>query len=227
MKETAKNDMMLMAHSVKTGNNSNINLLKFNRSVERFSNVLKKLSGGTAEAGRVLRILREVPKAEKITDKALKDMITRLGGDAKLERIAEDMLSVTSPERYAKEALKSSTWDKLMEVRINGMLSGIPTLAINFIGNTTTTLMSQVEDLVATGISKIPRFGSGKLHVDDAVAGVTGLIDGMGIAAKKGFMTFLAETSPTIYGKIERAIKDNAPLEGIAKFVSELPQDAF
>lgn len=223
LKLQAQNDMMLRAELVRSGFNSEVDLLKYQLSVDRYVNALNNLSGETAETGRALRILRERPKSEKFTDQALSDAISALGGRAQAEKLAKEMLKIQSDgqalAKVASKVGKATTWDKFMEVLINGWLSGIQTQVVNVMGSMSNNMFRQVEDLVASGISKLP-VGSGELSGFEALARIEGMAKGYGKAASDGIQSLITETSPDLMGKTElprRAIGGHAEPKGLQK----------
>ena len=206
--EDSKNEMMSRAVDIQGGNNSDVNLTKFHQSYTRYVALQDELAGVTAEAGRALQSFRNIPKEVRLQEKILKDILVSSGGRAKLEKMAQQLTNVKNPARFAQDAFKATSWDKFMEAWINGLLSGPQTQIVNTTSNAgLLALVQGVENLGATAISKIPKFGSGKLSLEEAVGKMAGIGKGMNESWKKGFATFMSEQSPDIMGQLELPIK--------------------
>jgi hypothetical protein len=212
--DEARREALYQAKRIMSGQNADMDVMKFNIAVDRFVNTSNALLGEASEAGRALRILREIPKKQRLTDKALNEVIDLTGGRNQSQKLAKEMLAIgeqgLEPEivrkgqaRMARGSREATTWDKAMEVWINGLLSGVQTQAVNMIGNTATSMFAQAENFIAAGVSKVPILGSGRITFNQAIAEIEGMAKGFSTAARRGFQAFIAETSPDVLGKTE------------------------
>lgn len=152
----------------------------------------EQLSGASAEAGRVLRALRETQGAEK--SRAVKAIVGDLTGVAsdskKMDEILDLVSRVDTPEeaaRFIGDMTKPGFKDKLTEFWINSLLAGPQTHAVNFVSNLGTSIVRLPENLLAAGVGKLTRSADRVTFREvgkRAVGMVQGTLDGLEAAKK-------------------------------------------
>ncbi len=139
--------------------NTSENLLRLEIALREQASIQEIVHGVTAEAGRALRSFRQ--SAEDVLksgdQKAIEDILTRLGGRLKTEQAAEllSQLDINDPTAVHKFILgfsKPSLADKIFFVWFNSILSGPRTHLRNAISNFSTTILSPIERATAAAI---------------------------------------------------------------------------
>lgn len=165
---------------------SQLDKAEFYKSLHIFTAIHNQASGVRAEAGRALQIFRKQAGATPTKTRQISELMKNLPADLSIEDIAERLSMIDSVEGMAK-AVKGATTakakDMFLEAWINGLLSGPQTHAVNTISNTLYAVWQIPERVLASGISKIPKVGSGDIGIDEALSQTYGLVEGM----KDGF----------------------------------------
>lgn len=123
--------------------------LAFLQSIERASMIQAEFLGARAEAGRALNILKSTAvEAERA--RQIQEVIDTFGGDpiALAQRLG-DIGTAAGALKFAKEATKATTWEKIVEAWKAGILSGPLTTMANMLGNTTFLAMRPAIDALA------------------------------------------------------------------------------
>lgn len=112
--------------------------------------IQEQVHGITAEAGRALQIFRRLAGGDA-------DEIARLAEMAKTGRIDDiiDMVATMDADQvsaFTAKAFRAKTSDMLLEIWINGLLSGPTTQAVNILSNSLVAAWSVPEAAVAAGI---------------------------------------------------------------------------
>ena len=121
----------------------------------------EQIAGATAEAGRALSQFRMAARAGDAGGEAIRAYLKGSGGKDTLEDAAEAIVDLmedpAKASHFMREAVKPRWRDKFNELWINSLLSGPTTHAVNFVGNTLTTVLSFPELAVTAGIGKLTR----------------------------------------------------------------------
>lgn len=133
------------------------------------------------------------PHLRELYDTAIKDDVKRAAakaGNKNVEEVlqmhgdpmqlAEMMKSIDNPAgalKFAREAVKATTWEKVIEAWKAGILSGPVTHLSNIIGNTTFAVLRAPIDAVASGIGLL-RGGADRVAPAEPLAGIFGALQG-------------------------------------------------
>lgn len=183
---------------IRNGENSTNNLLKLEQQILELQTVQRVVSGGTAEAGRSLRSLRQ-RIAGDVELEAVKDVLEELGGAENIELIAEMIASRNTPRDISKlvnRAGKSRVAAVLQEIWINSLLSGPTTQAVNFVSNSLVAMNSVLETSVAYPIgivrSALSR-NKDRVLLGEVPAEVFGTLQGMKDGLRLAAHVFLTD----------------------------------
>lgn len=186
-----------LAQTAKGG--SHLDKLNFAEEMTRLAAIQEHVSGATAEAGRTLQQFRMLAGATK-DDIARLLEAQRAGG---LDDVIELAAALDDPAQVANfvaGAIKAKTSDMLLEVWINGLLSGPTTHATNILSNSLVALWSIPESAAAAGISKLT--GSG-ISLREPLGRMFGLIEGAKDGIRSAWRTFRTEEPSDLASKIE------------------------
>lgn len=149
----------------------------FLASIERASMIQSEFLGARAEAGRALNILKSTAMdAERV--RMIQDVISMYGG--KPMELAEMLKKIDSPAgalKFAREAVKATTWEKVVEAWKAGILSGPVTHVANVLGNTTFIALRAPIDVAAAVIGSM-RGGAEKVSFAEPLMRVGGALQG-------------------------------------------------
>ena len=169
-----------------------LDLAMMRRAMTQHRAIQAQVSGMTAEAGRALQQFRVVAESSRLQEKAVKDMLSANGGDGLNRDIARMLSELDDPAKvgsFVKNSHDATKFQIAYEVWINGLLSGLGTHVVNFVGNSLTIGTAVGERYIAAGISQAPRFvgkGGGEVTFREAnnqAAGIAmGAVDGMRLA---------------------------------------------
>ncbi len=151
--------------------------VSFLASIERAAMIQQEFLGARAEAGRALNILKSTARdAERV--RQIQDVMKMYGGDpATLAKMIGDMDTASGALKFAKDALKATTWEKIIEVWKAGLLSGPVTHIANIMGNGIFLAMRAPIDLVASGIGVL-RTGGDSVTAAEPLARIVGAMQG-------------------------------------------------
>lgn len=148
-------------------------------SIERTAMIQAQFLGARAEAGRALNILKSTARdAERV--KLVKQVVDMYGKDpAKLAAMIGEIDNPAGALKFAKEAVKATTWEKLVEGWKAGLLSGPVTHVANVLGNTAFMALRAPIDSVASGIGALRFAPKGeRVAAAEPLARVAGAIMG-------------------------------------------------
>ena len=155
------NELVNLARKVKGQDHPGDDVLAdFNRALQRHVAIQEQVSGATAEAGRALSQFRMIASSRNVRGDVLSAIVSQGGGRRKLTDAADLLLEAaeTSPGQFnvvAGKATKPGWLDKLVELRINMILSNPPTHIVNMVSNTMTALGQLPEHAVAAGVGAV------------------------------------------------------------------------
>lgn len=161
-----KTDAVMEAARAAQVDNSAANHARLFNAIQEQSRVQQIVHGTTAEAGRALRAFRqEAFDAITANDtRRLEELLRRIAPRGKgfstrdkLDEIAAGVANLDLDNPYAvnnflRDVSKPGLWDHIMEVWINGILSGPKTHIVNVLSNTAMTALSPVERGLAAAI---------------------------------------------------------------------------
>ena len=150
------------------------------------------VSGLSAEAGRFLRIHREMARAPaQAKARLIDDLIQQRGGMENMNDLVtalDHIDSVGAMSELGKEYVKREPARMLTEFYINWLLSGPQTQVVNALSNTLTQMFSIPEDVLAAGLGKLRPGSKDKVFLTEALGRgfgmFTGALDGLRLAAK-------------------------------------------
>ena len=159
--------------------------LTFMASIERAAMIQSEFLGARAEAGRALNILKSTAlEAERA--KQIQSVIDMYGRDPMV--LAEMLKEIDNPAgalKFASDAVKATTWEKVVEGWKAGILSGPVTHVANILGNGIFAAMRVPIDTVAAGFGAL-RGGADRVAMMEPVArligDLQGAIDGLKVA---------------------------------------------
>jgi hypothetical protein len=158
------------ADRVRTGRASEQEKAEFVKLTALAEGSLQNTLGATAEAGRALQAMRIKVGPSAGEMRMAREMIGefRAGGEKNVEDFATLVSRMDSPQGLSKlalEARKATTVDKLVEVWINGLLSGPQTHAVNILSNGIVSFYTVPETYLAGAA------GAGRNMIRQAVGG--------------------------------------------------------
>lgn len=162
---------------------------QFLASIERAALIQQEFLGARAETGRALNILKNT-KTEAEQAKAVLDVIERFGKDPmQLAQMLKEIDNPAGAMKFAKEAVKATTWEKVVEAWKAGLVSGPITHVANVLGNTTFMALRAPVDAVASGIGLL-RSGPDKVVATESLSRIAGALHGTidGLKAAGGVM---------------------------------------
>lgn len=186
-------------------------------SAERVAMLSANFIGETAEAGRALQALQRM-RNTRATAEQLKSMLDNYGKDpAQLAELGRTLENPREAARVAREAVKSGTWEKMVEAWKASILSGLAQIN-NIFGNTTFMMLRPPVDAVAAVIGRLTG-KKDRVHAIEPLARVygdlAGFKDGMDYALR------VLKTGDTAeLGKVEQYKKH---IGGIVGEVVRLP----
>lgn len=164
---------------------------------ERLLLVQGQVAGVTAEAGRALRAFKSLKGEVGDANLMASFFQQNLGRTAReLQLEAQGGLKMESRaqiNKYVRDAAEPSWKEKVVEVRINSLLSGPYTHIRNLIGNTATALNAIPETALAAAITKVR--GRGNITFAEVNDRIAGTIQG----AQEGVVAFKAAMGDESY----------------------------
>lgn len=163
--------------------------LTFLASIERASMIQSEFIGARAEAGRALNILKSTAM-EADRAKQIQGVIDQFGGDPmRLATMLKKIDNPTGALKFAMEAAKATTWEKVVEAWKAGILSGPVTHMANILGNGVFAVMRAPIDAVAAGIGRL--HGGERVAAMEPVARLAGLWQGTFDGLRVGLESFM------------------------------------
>ena len=191
-------DLVAHAKKVAEGGTSEEDQARFLQSYMRHVAIQEQAAGMTAEAGRALESFKIRAKADKARAEAVKSIVRDYAGGASPEELASMIASIDTPEgvaKFTRGAFKAKTSDKLLELWMNGLLSGPQTHIVNAGSNSLVALYSAIpETLVAAGYGALR--GGDRVLFRESLAKMNGMkrgvitglrLAGQALSEKEGF----------------------------------------
>lgn len=175
-------DLVVAAKAARAG--SVAERVAFQQALARHVAVQEQVAGLTAEAGRALAQFRMVASSGRGREAALRRLLdSGMTADPEtlarmIDEAAEQSGDLATVMKVARAAWKPSTWDKFMEVWINGLLSGPRTHVINVTSNIVTSFMGNAENALAALIGAA-RMGENRVFLAEVPARVRGSFEGI------------------------------------------------
>ncbi len=172
--------------------------------------LLPRFIGAEAEAGRTLEYLKEFTDEVNAFVNQLKGLTGKLRLAHSPARMAEIIASMKDPIQlvdFARKQTAPGLLDMGIEAWVNGLLSMLPTHAVNLTTTAFTMASTLPERLIAAGISKLPGVGSGEITYAEGLH----MLDGFLATTEEAFRT-MAE-----------AFRTEQPVIGLSK-ASERPR---
>ncbi len=160
--------------------------LQFVASIERAAMIQADFLGARAEAGRALNILKSTAvEAERVRQIQQVVDIYGNGDPVKLAEMMKQLDNPASALKFARDAVKATTWERVIEAWKAGLVSGPVTHMANLIGNSTFAVLRVPIDAVASAIGAV-RGGADRVSAVEPIArifgGLQGTADGLRIA---------------------------------------------
>ena len=133
-------------------------VIAFRKMVARHAAIQMHVQGLAAEAGRALQAWSITAQNPQIRAFQVDELMKRSGGKRQAERLARMMLdedSLTGFNDLVDKAYQPKVSDAVLEVWINGLLSGPTTHAANITGNIIADVFSKAERLTAAGFGAV------------------------------------------------------------------------
>jgi hypothetical protein len=192
----------------------------FLASIERTSMIQAQFLGARAEAGRALNILKSTARDAERT-KLVQKVVDQWGKDpAKLAAMITELDNPASALKFAKEAVKATSWEKIVEAWKAGLLSGPVTHVANMLGNGAFLALRAPIDASRPGVGMLRGASKGdRVSATEPIARAVGAIAGSMDAVKMaGHVLRTGESM----GKAE-ATRPGGAIEGVKGEVIRLP----
>lgn len=144
--------------------------------------------------------------AERVKDADVLEATQMHGDPMKLAEMMKQIDNPASALKFARDAVKATTWEKVVEAWKAGILSGPVTHLANVIGNTTFMAMRPVIDLTAAAIGKLSG-ASDRVAAVEPMARVFGNLQG-------------AKDALTYAGALMRTAYEEGGVKGLAKEIA-------
>lgn len=180
----AAESLVKKAHEIKGKSASPEEMAKFLAQVEQTAMLQAQFLGARAETGRALQILKSTKREnDKLAE--IQELLERYGGAGKINELAGLLSEFSDPRqalKFAKDAAKATTWEKILEAWKAGLVSGPITHEVNVLSNTAFAGMRLGRDSVAAAFGLLRR-GEDKVTFGETIA----LALGMAKGTKDGF----------------------------------------
>lgn len=182
-------------------------VIDFQLATTRHMAIQEQVAGVAAEAGRALQAHRIMSQANR-QSAAVADILEEMGGRGSVESIARRVSELESPKQISKftaEARKATLGDQVLEVWINGLLSGPKTHLANIASNTVVAvLMTPTERLAAAAVSAARGTkGAERVRFGEFGAQMAGLVQGTREGIRAGYRAFKTEMPTNRAEKLE------------------------
>lgn len=158
--------------------------IAFLASAERVAMLSANFQGAASEVGRALQYLQNARRGRMQADQ-IKTLLDSYGKDPDV--LAEMAKQIDTPEgaaRFAREAVKATTWEKIVEAWKAGLLSGPVTHMRNVLGNTSFLATRPVIDAAASVFGLMRGSPAERVTMMEPVARVIGNLQGTVDGAK-------------------------------------------
>jgi hypothetical protein len=185
---SSQESILKEAQKIASGVGTDLDKANFTERLAVHFAILGQVSGLASEAGRALNQFKIMAKNFESGMIRLEEFLNLTKGKLPIEKVAEKIADLDTPEGLTKVVgglYKATTWDKFIELWINGLLSNPVTHMVNSISNTLTGLWMVPERFLASQIGKItPGAKTGGVAAGEAVAMVYGMVNGLKDAAR-------------------------------------------
>lgn len=207
-----------LARSIKAGDNTSENMIKFRRQLAVVSAVQSQIKGVQTETARALSQYRMTAKSPMEMQVNISEMLQKSGGSQFNEQFVDTYLNAIenggpdAAATFARNAEQVTGMDMLFEAWINSLLGSPSTHAVNMIGNTGTIGMGTVERYAAATYATAERGVQKAFGKQPAPGGITfkeanALAQGQAMSVNDAMMAFLkaARTGEgsDVFGKID------------------------
>lgn len=233
----SSDNLVKMARAAKGG--SEADLIAFQEALPTHVVLQAEVSGATAEIGRSLQQFKITAQTEKVRQKLIRDIIESGGGRELIERKAAALADIDDPAAFARMAGKinaATTKDKVTELWINGLLSGIPTHVVNAGSNGLVAAYSIPERLMTAGFSTLEagaRRAVGaapaaeRVYIREAAAKLSGMIRGMKKATVAAYKQFRFEDAPELFSRVSKVEGRYQSISGLKGKLARIPTRAL
>jgi len=191
-----------LAQKVQSGQATDIEKLAFRDQLNLHYAIQAQVSGMTAEAGRALSSFNILAESNVANLKDINDLLKTMGGRT-TEDLAALVGSLDTPgkiNKFVRDSQKARTWDVLLEVYINALLSGPQTHAVNTLSNSLVALWQIPERFIASQIGR-------------ALPGEREIVEGEAVAQAYG----MAKGIPDAFRMAWQALKTGEPSDPMSK----------
>ncbi len=200
------------ARHVASGAASAEDMLAFRQMLAQHAAVQETLQGAVAEAGRALNIMKAASApAGRLRSRQVLDALDELGGEDTARKLAELVLDAGGDAariaRITRKGALARANDTLLEVWINGLLSGPKTHIVNSVSNSLVALTQIPERALAGAGRKVAQaFGAGDgVELGESGAMIYGTLAGMKDGLRSFARTMKTGEPSDIMQKIEYA----------------------
>jgi hypothetical protein len=146
----------------------------FRRAMAQHRAIQQQVSGMTAEAGRALQSFKIVAESSRAQERAIKEALDASGGmevNQKMAQMMAELDDISQLGKFVADANNVTTFDKLYEVWINGLLSSPATHMVNMLSNTMVAALT-------VGERKMASMMGGNIPPGETTAMLKGMVDG-------------------------------------------------
>ena len=165
-------NLMKLSRAAATG--GDMELALFRRAMAQHRAIQQQVSGMTAEAGRALQSFKIVAESSRAQERAIKEALDASGGmevNQKMAQMMAELDDISQLGKFVSEANNVTTFDKLYEVWINGLLSAPATHMVNILSNTMVAALT-------VGERKLASMMGGNIPPGETTAMLKGMVDG-------------------------------------------------
>ncbi len=181
-------------------------LFDFQKAYTRHVAIQEQVAGLTAEAGRALNAFKIPAQSEKLKLDAMKNIMRGHGEGEGLEGLAEKMAAFDDPaalNKFARQSFDPKFSDKILEVWINGLLSGPETHVVNFRSNALFQALQVPERALAATIGKL-RGSVDPISYREVWANATGMLNALPDAARASWKALKTEEPSDVIDKLDQ-----------------------
>jgi hypothetical protein len=180
--EGAVDDFTRKARDYDAAKSSPESAIQMLASAERVAMLSAHFQGAASEAGRALNILKNARDTARSAEQVKKLLETYDRDPAQIAAIMRQADNPVQAARAARELVKASPWEKVVEGMKSAMISGPVTMMANVIGNATFIPLRPLVDAVAIPLNAA-RMGLGlpgdRMSIAEPAARVLGNYQGM------------------------------------------------
>jgi hypothetical protein len=214
--------------STKAASGAPGDILAYAIAKERHTMIQATVAAGTAEAGRALRAFQLLKKYNAGADaegaeQAIRDATGRTLNQLRVEaRLAAQLDTPQKVSKFLRDNQNRSLGRMVLEVWINGLISGVATHSTYSVGNTLTSILSAgPETAVAAGIGAVRQAlgrGGERAFISEVPAKFKGAFEGLPSAVKASFGAMRTGVTTLLPGEslrnlppgVKRALREHA-----------------